>query len=166
MLLFALPFADRTPVVLWHGLARCGTTHRVRLHDGGGQLMKSGQELSCRVVGLMPRIRSDGGVVRRRAELCSVECAGPGAPGSGDRGRCRAAWCPDCAGDDVGVSRGGHVLHPYYPGAQVQLADNAAVQVVSDLVDKDPLPGPKVDDALPVAKGDTGPDRMPTLTVR
>jgi hypothetical protein len=51
--------------------------------------------------------------------------------------------------------------------AHVQLADNAAVRVIAEnRNDKDDWPAPKVADPLPVAKGDTAPDRVPTLTVR
>jgi hypothetical protein len=52
---------------------------------------------------------------------------------------------------------------------QVHLAGNAAVRVLAESRgDKDPwpLPKPTVVDPLPVAKGDTPPDRVPTLTVR
>jgi hypothetical protein len=46
----------------------------------------------------------------------------------------------------------------------VQLADNAAVRVTTETRnDKDPWPSPKL--GLE-AKGDTPPDRVPTLTVR
>jgi hypothetical protein len=50
----------------------------------------------------------------------------------------------------------------------VQLADGAAVQVTTETRnDKDPWPLPKPTvDQLPDAKGDTPPDRVPTLTVR
>jgi len=81
-----------------------------------------------------------------------------------------------------GVEQHGELLQPgttsvhlaegtYYfrttQDVQVQLADNAAVQVATvSGGDKDDPPRPPVGAALPAALGDAPPDRVPTLTVR